>query len=415
MISQISLWVLQILGCGIIISSTALGLHGLAKNYSLPNTFRYYFLKTAFLLMVMIPVVGLIASQMKTRSPHLGATFETKVKSATISVVEDPKGIVSKSVETIFFVYGVGLLISLAFLARSIFRANAIIRQAKQENDIGSVAAVYSSAAVRSPVSFGVLKPIILMPSHLLSSLDPEELQMVLAHEDTHISKKDHLYKALSLFVSQVWYFWPPVKGLAQELEAEMEFTCDRHLVDSGFFPPRAYGELLLRLSHFQTPNAGWSGLGISNSFLVRRIESMKNNQQKRRPLTQAALISLLGACGIGISAYAVQSPQLPLAGESAGVCYYKIEVKAVWGDQEQKGTLPSGQGASEMEVNKVKFISEIGGTGSSNRDLHVQIIAAKSGDMIEDFKTSFETDFEKKMNYSDSDIKKIELKLNCK
>ncbi len=236
---------------------------------------------------------------------------------------------------------------------------------------------------------------------------------MVLAHEGVHVTRKDHFFKAIGLLTELFWYFWPPMKILTRELESEMELSCDQHLLISGFFQPRSYGELLLRLSSFQLPAAEWSTVGISNSFLRRRIESMKNVAQKSRPVLQYLFMISLIVFSVSLSSYAVETPNLiPQAGSSIKQDAYMIRVKTKWGTQEEKGGLQLGsESPIKADMNGIQVLVDATEVSPGMLQLHVQILKINN-EMVEEFTALYSGFFERKMEYKNSDVSEVELKI---
>src|SRR5438477_433336 len=49
------------------------------------------------------------------------------------------------------------------------------------------------SAIIKVPMVLGILKPVVLVPLGLVSSLPPEQVEAVLLHELAHIRRRDYL------------------------------------------------------------------------------------------------------------------------------------------------------------------------------------------------------------------------------
>ncbi len=325
-----SIWLLQVLGVGVLTSILALALHRINDRLHLSPTFRYQFLKVALAMILISPVWSIVvpgslkiyfgksssdnvapkpvanklATQSKTSNPvsenSKSAGFLEPPTEIERSRRENPEerqaGLENKLTKQFSFakiaislatIYLLGLCISIGRLFSSLLDARRVARHARNFDTPESFCPVFTSPEVSSPVSLGIIDPIILIPEDLTTTLSPSELRMVLAHEGVHITRKDHLFKTLSLLVELLWYFWPLTRKLSQELEAEMEISCDNQLLTSGFFSPRPYGELLLRLASRSGSNPGWAGVGISNSFLARRIKSMKTASIESRACLQ--------------------------------------------------------------------------------------------------------------------------------
>ena len=77
----------------------------------------------------------------------------------------------------------------------------------------------------RAPLTFGVLRPTVLLPEDLETGT--AQFQLVLAHELAHIRRKDCLRKAL-FAVCLCLYWWHPLVWLMTVLAGrDMELACD--------------------------------------------------------------------------------------------------------------------------------------------------------------------------------------------
>jgi TonB family protein len=112
---------------------------------------------------------------------------------------------------------------------------------------------VVRSASVAGPVAWGILRPRVLLPaSSLLWS--SERLDIVLAHETTHVDGRDCLWQFLAQCVAALYWFHPLAWKLFANLREDTEFYCDEVLLALGY-RPSAYAETLLAFanapSHF--------------------------------------------------------------------------------------------------------------------------------------------------------------------
>ena len=108
------------------------------------------------------------------------------------------------------------------------------------------------SESVDSPLAFGILKPIVVLPESLISVLDRKELSALLAHELIHIKRKDHLMMIVE-FISSIVHFFNPFVWLAvKHLKLEREKSCDDRVVSLLKGNSKHYGNGLLKVIRFQ-------------------------------------------------------------------------------------------------------------------------------------------------------------------
>jgi beta-lactamase regulating signal transducer with metallopeptidase domain len=78
-----------------------------------------------------------------------------------------------------------------------------------------------------SPVVAGWIFPSIVLPSDIQRILPPEQLRGVLAHELSHIQRRDH-WAILAQAIAIVLYWWNPILHLmSRRLNAVREMICD--------------------------------------------------------------------------------------------------------------------------------------------------------------------------------------------
>ena len=120
---------------------------------------------------------------------------------------------------------------------------------------------VRCSDRVDSPLTYGLLRPVILLPKTLDRS-DVSRLAFVLTHEMAHIRRFDALSKLLLAAAACLHWFNPLVWWMAREAGRTLELCCDARVVrgrDEAF--RRRYGTALLHLA------AGGRGPVLSTRF----------------------------------------------------------------------------------------------------------------------------------------------------
>jgi TonB-dependent SusC/RagA subfamily outer membrane receptor len=87
--------------------------------------------------------------------------------------------------------------------------------------------ALLESAAVQVPLTFGWLRPVILVPLGMLAGLNPQEITCILTHELAHIRRSDYLLNLLVSMVQVVLFFHPFVWWVSRKLDIEREHATD--------------------------------------------------------------------------------------------------------------------------------------------------------------------------------------------
>lgn len=140
-------------------------------------------------------------------------------------------------------------------------------------------------------------RPIVLLPSPLLTELKGEQLSALLAHELAHVRRGDHWVRRLELVVLAI-YWWHPVAWLARRrLEEAEEQCCDAWVSWGRPAAARGYADALVRTVEFlsgppRPAPLGASGIGPVRS-LERRIQMILNERTPRRLSWKSALFVL--------------------------------------------------------------------------------------------------------------------------
>jgi bla regulator protein blaR1 len=83
------------------------------------------------------------------------------------------------------------------------------------------------SGYMKMPVVIGHIKPVILMPFGLLTSLPAEQVEAILLHELAHIRRNDYLVNIFQYIVETIFFFNPAIVWISACLREERENCCD--------------------------------------------------------------------------------------------------------------------------------------------------------------------------------------------
>ena len=91
---------------------------------------------------------------------------------------------------------------------------------------------IFTADDIGSPFVMGIFRPAIYLPG----SLDPWERTFIIAHEQHHIRRGDHIFKALAFLALTIHWFNPFVWVAFVLASRDMEMSCDEAVI-------RKYGE----------------------------------------------------------------------------------------------------------------------------------------------------------------------------
>ncbi len=95
---------------------------------------------------------------------------------------------------------------------------------------------------IEVPVAIGLFDAMILLPSHLVHSLDPAEVDQISLHELAHLLRSDDWTNSLQRIASALLFFNPAVWFIARQLDIEREVACDDFVLQlTGQVRPYAF------------------------------------------------------------------------------------------------------------------------------------------------------------------------------
>ncbi len=197
--------------------------------------------------------------------------------------------------ELLVMIWAAGMLFALGRALWHMREMHLLLRDAT-DLDIAAPVPVKSAPSFLEPGLIGIFRPVILLPEGLARSLTGAELDAVLAHELTHLARRDNLTAILHMLVETVFWFHPLVWWISRRLIEERERACDENVLACGN-APLVYAESILKVCRYyvQTPLAcapGMSGPDLN----VRLTAIMKGGGSDELPPATVLLLAGLSA-----------------------------------------------------------------------------------------------------------------------
>jgi GWxTD domain-containing protein len=168
----------------------------------------------------------------------------------------------------------------------------------------------FAGARIDAPQVFGWFKPVVLVPLSALTSMPPQHLEAVLAHELAHIRRHDFLVNACQVLVETVLFYHPAVWWLSARVREEREACCDRVAAEQCG-DAVLYGHALVALEESRERYA----LAASGFGLARRVRRLLAGGEGVRPSWLLAAVTAASLVLVATSAswLLAQSPAPPV------------------------------------------------------------------------------------------------------
>ncbi len=180
--------------------------------------------------------------QIHTGFPTLNSVLNPIIQDFTVTIdTEQSINAFQWLVQVVSQLWIMGVIAAFAYMAISYWRLHRKLHTAVKLRD-----RLYQSENVVSPFVLGVIKPKIYLPYHI----DEPELSYVIAHEQAHIRRKDHLWKPLGFLLLAIHWFNPLMWIGYVLLCRDIELACDEKVVKEMNGEQRAdYSQALLTCS----------------------------------------------------------------------------------------------------------------------------------------------------------------------
>ncbi|MBE1160585.1 M56 family metallopeptidase [Dyella acidiphila] len=220
------------------------------------------------------------------------------------------------------------------------------------------------------PALVGLLKPRIVLPSDFRERYSVAERQLILAHEATHLRRRDVWWSLFAQGVAVLLWFHPLAWLALRALRHDQELACDATVLSTHGMPRRTYASAMLKTQPAALPlpvGCSWS----SRHPLTERIAMLKSSfPTSRRKAAGSLLLCVLLGTSAGL-AYAASATPATTAAQAR----YQLSVQVMRGDHTlaapvlcmaagQVAEIRQGQGADAWQL---AFTPSASGTGKVN------------------------------------------------
>ena len=212
----------------------------------------------------------------------------------------------TEHISTFEILWLVGVLLLAIYFSISYFRSMRKFRMSIPDNtpyiqnwltahQISRPLAVRSSDLISSPLTYGILHPVILLPKKLDQN-DQAALKYVLTHEYVHIRRFDAITKILFAAVLCIHWFNPLVWVMYVLANRDIELSCDAWVIRMmGEKNRSSYALMLIKM---EEKRSGMSALysHFGKNAISERIEAIMKFKKTSILACAFALVLVVGA-----------------------------------------------------------------------------------------------------------------------
>jgi beta-lactamase regulating signal transducer with metallopeptidase domain len=209
--------------------------------------------------------------------------------------------------DAVLMVYVAGVCLFLVRLAIGVRRARAIRRDARPVH--GRLA----HPSCVTPMTIGMLSPVVILPADWASWSDAE-LSAVVAHEEEHVRRRDPLVAGVALLNRAIFWFHPLAWWLQRTIASLSEQACDAVVISRGH-DTDVYSACLLRFAR-RAAHAGGRiapmATAMPGAGLRARIERLTDPLPAPPSRSRLACAAIAGVALVVVCAAAVPAAAPP-------------------------------------------------------------------------------------------------------
>lgn len=323
-------------------SITAIGLFALRKKSA---QWRYLLACSALILCAALPISYVIQHSDPATYPQLSAGVNTvdaneptptahiaqsKDTSSWSQLTSTTETFLKQQMPIIVIIWAIGVLVLALRMAMGMLWVRQQIAHAEQHaqpmwqakvNDFARRLGMQKelnfgvSYQLESPMTAGWWKPIVILPSSLLTGMPVELIEALLAHEVAHVKRMDYLVNLFQSAIEIALFYHPAVWWISKQIRIEREQIAD-DLAAGLLGEPRRLALALSELEQFQFSHPQ-PALSAHGGNLMSRIKRLVRPELPAKAFSWKLTLPLLGissACAVLVAQATAMTPSTPAA-----------------------------------------------------------------------------------------------------
>lgn len=161
------------------------------------------------------------------------------------------------------------------------------------------------SDKISSPMIFGFIEPIILLPFSICNQLNEEEIKLILLHEIAHLIRQDYIINLIVGLSKVILWFNPFSYLIGKEINLLREIACDEFVIEKTN-KPIVYSKALFQLATanpIQKPLFSMGAINNNGGELLLRIKQLNklNTSSSNRIQFNFPILFLIAFSFIGM------------------------------------------------------------------------------------------------------------------
>lgn len=181
------------------------------------------------------------------------------------------------------------------------------------------------SDRVTSPLTYGIVNPVIILPKDLPA--DSEEMRFALVHELVHIRRFDVLLKLVFTTAACVHWFNPLAWAMLLLANRDIELSCDEAVLKQLGCKREDYAMALIRLEERRSISAG---AAFGRNAVRERIEAIMKFKKTTLAgiIVSACLIAGTTTAFAAVNSDGYTQEDVPIAETETDETYYQADVQ---------------------------------------------------------------------------------------
>jgi bla regulator protein BlaR1 len=180
-------------------------------------------------------------------------------------------------------------------------REVGVLRRIERRGGVRKGIEILLSQTSVEPGIFGISSPVLVWPYGISERLEDAHLEAILAHELSHVRRRDNLAAAMHMVVEATFWFHPLVWWLGARLLQERERACDEEVLELGS-DRQVYAESILKTCEYCVGSPPACVSGVTSADLKKRIvHIMTKGVGRKLDFSRKLLLSAAGLVVVAI------------------------------------------------------------------------------------------------------------------